>query len=354
MSRRRLLAATIVAAGVGGIFAAVLPARSGGFTVRPLVADPGFAAPTHDRSLGNAWGLAATPTGPWWVTNESRNTSTLYAGNGRKQALTIDVACGPTGVAAYSGSGFVVRSAGAAGAARFVYACEDGTIRAWSPAVPKGWSSTAVVAIDSPGSVFRGLAVAQDRLYVTDFHNDRIRVYDSRWRPVRLRGAFVDPSIPAWYAPFNVRALAGHLFVTYASPAPVNGNDAPTGGYVDEYSLDGRLIAHVARTANLAEPWGLALAPRGFGAFGGDLLVANFGTGRVNAYAPSGSGWSYRGQLPGRNGKPLALPGVWGIAFGNGHMAGPRTTLFFASGPHRWRGASELDVHGLVGAVVPG
>lgn len=314
------------------------------FTVTRLVSDRARGARTRDAALVNAWGLAATPTGPWWVANEARNTSTLYAGDGHKQALTVQVPCGPTGVAAYTGNGFVVRGGGARGPARFVYACEDGTIRAWSPTVPRGWSRRAVVAYeDGPtGAVFRGVAIAGARLYAADFHNDRVLVLDSRWRPVRAR--FHDPSIPAWYSPFNVRVLGGHVFVTYASPAPVNGNDAPQGGYVDEFSLDGRLLGRVR--GDLDEPWGIALAPPGFGRFGGDLVVANFGGGRIDAYRRVGRRWRFDGHV-------AKVPGVWGIDFGNGHMAGPRTTLFFAAGPHRWRGASELDVHGLLGAIRP-
>jgi uncharacterized protein (TIGR03118 family) len=142
-----------------------------------------------------------------------------------------------------------------------------------------------------------------------------------------------------------------HVFVTYASPAPVNGNDAPTGGYVDEFDLDGGLVGRVGAMGQLAEPWGLALAPRGFGRFAGELLVANFGSGHVNAYARRGGGWAYAGQLPGPGGTPLTVVGLWGISFGNGGMAGSKDTLFFAAGPHRWLGASELSVHGLFGSI---
>jgi uncharacterized protein (TIGR03118 family) len=127
----------------------------------------------------------------------------------------------------------------------------------------------------------------------------------------------------------------------------VNGNDAPTGGYVDEFDLDGRLVARVGHSKQLDEPWGVALAPRGFGRFSSDLLVANFGTGRITAFARDGRGWRLRGHLP------VRAPGVWGIAFGNGAGSGPRTTLFYAAGPHRWHGASEVDVHGVLGAITP-
>ena len=329
---------------IGAVLAAVaLLAASGdaNFALHRLVTD------RADPQLVNAWGLAASATGPWWVSNEARGSSTLYAANGRKQALTVTVPGGPTGVVFNGGSGFAVRAGATTGPARFIYACEDGRIRGWSPSVPHGWSKVTEVAVDAGGSgaVFRGLALAGDRLYATDFHTGRVVVYDSRWRRVRRPGAFTDPAVPSWYAPFGIAALGGHVFVTYAYRAPVNGNDAPTGGYVDEFDLQGRLVAHVATTKQLDEPWGLALAPRGFGRYGGDLLVANFGSGRILAFVRRGGGWVAAGRLP------VRAPGVWGIAFGAGGMSGPRTTLFFAAGPHRWRGSSEAGVGGLLGSI---
>ena len=340
MSAGRRLAigvAVVAAAGVGIATAQ----RTDGLVVTRLATD------ARDAKLVNAWGLAASPTGPWWTANDARDASTLYAGDGRKQALTVAVAGGPTGIVYSGGRGFIVRSGGAAAPARFIYACEDGTIRGWSPTVPHRWSAEAVVAVDDGATVavFRGLAIGPHRLYATDFHNGRVFVFDERWRPVIRRGAFVDPAIPSWYAPFGIRVVGTHVFVTYASPAPVNGNDAPTGGYVDEFDLAGRLMSRVAQMGELNEPWGLAVAPDG------KLLVANFGSGRINVYVQHGRRWSFTGQLRGRNGKPIAISGLWGIAFGNGSMAGPKDTLFFAAGPHRWRGASELGVHGLLGSI---
>ena len=339
-----------VRAGAVAVVVAALAAAGSASSARPdrfvlhrLVSD------RSDAQLVNAWGLAARTGGAWWVANEARSSSTVYAADGRKQTLTVAVPGGPTGVVFNGGRGFVVRGGGAAAPARFVYACEDGMIRGWSPTVPRGWSTEAEVAVDVGGSgaVFRGLALASGRLYATDFHNARVRVFDARWRRVLRRGAFVDPAIPAWYAPFGIAALRGHVFVTYAWRAPVNGNDAPTGGYVDEFDLDGRLVAHVGRTRELDEPWGLALAPPGFGRLGGDLLVANFGSGWIDVYARRDGGWTFRGRLP------IRVPGVWGIAFGTGGLSGPRTTLFYAAGPHGWHGASEVDVHGVLGSIAP-
>jgi len=318
-------------------------ARPDRFVLHRLVSD------RTDPQLVNAWGLAASAEGPWWVADEARSSSTLYAGDGRKQTMTIRVPGGPTGVVFNGGRGFVVRGGGTTAPARFLYACEDGMIRGWAPTVPHGWSTETEVAVDAGGTaaVFRGLALAAGRLYATDFHNARVLVFGSRWRRVVRRGAFVDRSIPTWYAPFGIQAIGRRIFVTYAWRAPVNGNDAPTGGYVDEFDLDGRLLARVAHMGALNAPWGLALAPRGFGRFGGDLLVGNFGDGRINAYRRSGGLWRHDGVLRDGRGRPIVLSGLWGIAFGNDAAAGPSSSLYFTAGP-----ADES--HGLFGSITAG
>jgi len=145
-------------------------ARLDHFTKQALVTD------RADGRLVNPWGLAASADGPWWVANEGRSTSTLYSGEGRKQALTVSVPGGPTGVVFNGGRGFVVRGNGGSAPARFIYACEDGMIRAWAPTVPTGWSRRAVVAVDTgaSGTLFRGVTLARGKLYATDFHNDRV------------------------------------------------------------------------------------------------------------------------------------------------------------------------------------
>ena len=288
---RRSRRVDVKAAAVGLALSPRSPSRARRAARAPTASRCGRSSPTAPTvELVNAWSLAAAPGGVWWVTNESTDTSTLYDADGRKQLLTVKVDGGPTGIVYSGGDGFLVRGGGRTAPARFIFACEDGMIRAWAPTVPRGWSTRAQVAVDSgaSGALFRGLALAHGRLYVTDFHNDRVLMFDSRWRPVRRPGAFRDSGIPAWYAPFGIAAFGDRVFVTYAYPAPVNGNDAPSGGYVDEFDLDGRLVAHVGHTSELDQPWGLALAPEGFGRLGGDLLVANFGSERINVYATQG------------------------------------------------------------------
>jgi uncharacterized protein (TIGR03118 family) len=113
-------------------------------------------------------------------------------------------------------------------------------------AFPTDGSNATEIAVDNShrGAVYRGLAqgTASDGstyLYAADFHNGRVDVFDANWRPITWKGAFVDRRIPPWYNEFGIQAIGERIFVTYASPAPANGNDSPTGGYVDVFDLRG-------------------------------------------------------------------------------------------------------------------
>jgi uncharacterized protein (TIGR03118 family) len=324
------------------------------FTVTNLVADSGSSAAAVDPSLVNPWGLSAGPTTPWWTSNNGSNTSTLYSGTGAKQALTVAVAGGPSGTV-FNGSttDFMVSQNGTSGPARFLFATEGGTILGWSPTVN---GTTAIPGVDdsSQKAVFKGLATGNDRLYATDFHNNRVDVFDASFNPVTLAGGFRDPKLPKGYAPFGIQALSGNIFVTYAKQDAAKHDDVAGGGfgYVDEFTPDGKLVARVAtggrKNAPPNAPWGLALAPSSFGPFSGDLLVGNFGNGRISAYKDNGGGkWVYKGQLRQGDGTPIAIDGLWAIAFGNDSAAGPATSLYFAAGPGG-------EAHGLFGTVTAG
>jgi uncharacterized protein (TIGR03118 family) len=322
------------------------------YSVHALVSDSaGAPAPAADASLVNGWGLTAGPTTPWWAVNNGTNTSTLYNGAGAKQALTVMVAGRPTG-AVFNGnaSDFVVSENGKSGAARFLFATEGGTIMGWSPTVN---ANTAVTGADRSGSgaIYKGIAIANDQLYATDFHNGRVDVFDKSFNLVP--GGFSDPKIPKGYAPFGIQALGGNIFVTYARQDAAKKDDvpAPGQGFVDEFTPNGVLVAQVVnsgkKNAPLNASWGLALAPPDFSVFAGDLLVGNFGNGRISAYTQRGAKWVYKGQLRTADGTPIAIDGLWAIAFGNGAAAGPANTLYFLSGP-------SGEKHGLFGSITAG
>jgi uncharacterized protein (TIGR03118 family) len=245
-----------------------------------------------------------------------------------------------------------VSQAGKSGPARFLFATEAGTILGWSPTVN---GATAIPGVDrsASGAIYKGLTTMSSRLYATDFHNGRVDVFDASFNPVS-GASFADPKLPQGYAPFGIQALAGSIFVTYAKQDAAKKDDVPGdgNGYVDQFSPDGTFIARVApggrKNAPSNAPWGLALAPSSFGVFSGDVLVGNFGNGRISAYKDNGGGkWVYKGQLRRGDQTPIAVDGLWAIAFGNGSAGGPATSLYFAAGP----GGEQ---HGLFGSITAG
>jgi len=350
MFRLAFAAAALACAFVAGPAAA--GTQNDVYSVQDLASDGATSAPTTDSNLVNGWGLSAGPTTPWWASNNGTNTTTLYNGSGAKQALTVSVPGAPTGTV-FNGnaSDFVVSQNGKSGSAKFLFATEGGTILGWSSGVN---ATTALPGVDrsSQGAVYKGLATLNDRLYATDFHNGRVDVFDSSFNPVPLTG-FEDKKVPKGFAPFGIQAIGGNIVVTYAKQDAAKTDDVagPGLGYVDEFTANGALVARVAaggrKNAPPNAPWGLALAPSTFGVFAGDLLVGNFGNGRISAYQNRGGKWVYKGQLRRGDGSLIQLDGLWAIAFGNGAAAGPARTLYFLSGP-------SGESHGLLGSITAG
>ena len=339
--------ATTAAAGTAG-------SSNNSYKVTRLVSDkPGFAMHT-DSNLVNAWGLVAGPATPWWVANNGTDTSTLYDGTGTPIPLVVDVKGAPTGTVFNGGPGFVVSHNGDSGPALFMFATESGTIRGWNPGVPGPAQSTQHVQARRSGRARRDLQGTRDRVDherrppVRDRlpQRDRRRVgreHASAARAGRLRR----PAPAAGYGPFGIQAIGDWIFVTYAKQ-DADAEDDVQGfglGFVDAYSKSGEFLGRVTSRGALNAPWGLAWAPDGFGAFGGDLLVGNFGNGRILGFAPKANGgWSFDGALRRANGNRVGIDGLWAIQFGNDDAAGPSTTLFFTAGP-------DDEEHGLFGKV---
>ncbi len=322
------------------------PAQAQFYEQHNLVSDGAIPAGLTDPALVNAWGLAASGTSPWWVSNNGSALSTLYNGNtGAKIGLTVSVPGAPTGVVFNGGTGFVIPGHAKA---VFMFASEDGTISGW----PGGTATQAFVAVTTSEAVYKGLAIghtnAGDFIYATNFRAGTVDVFNSSFASVP--GGFDDPTIPAGYAPFGIQNLGGTIYVTYALQDADKKDDVPGEGhgYVNAFDMAGNFLRRVASKGPLNSPWGLALAPAGFGKFSGDLLVGNFGDGRIHAYDPRLDGhglFQQRGPLHSTHGSPIHIEGLWALAFGNGANAGPKTTLFFTAGPFD-------EQHGLFGTLV--
>lgn len=348
---------------------------SGPYTLTALIADAaGTGALTHDANLVNPWGIAAASDDAMWVANNHTDTSTIYDGNGKAQPVGTPLVVAfpnpgtatfdPTGIAANEGSGFVVTSGAKSGAARYVFVGEGGAIAGWTPAVD---AAHAVIAYtDANGAVYKGLTLAGKGgvtfLYAADFHNGKVDVFDTSFHkqtPSAGTFAFTDSTLPVGYAPFNIQALptgaAGttQLYVSYAKQQAPDNHDEMDGaglGLVDVFDTNGTLLKHLILTGGaLNAPWGIALAPSDFGGLSGDLLVGNFGDGRINAF-DAGTG-KFVAALTDANGHELSVPGLWGIAFGNDHANQPHNTLFVAAGPNKEAAGAYGRID--VGATAP-
>jgi uncharacterized protein (TIGR03118 family) len=318
-----------------------------GYQVRNLVSDGTIPADHVDRLLVNAWGLAFGAGTPAWVADAGTGVATVYDGRGNPARLVVTIPGGsPTGIVANASPLFVVRQQRRAGPSRFIFASEAGVIAGWSPLVSLTSAIVGFHATD--GAIYKGLALATSHgapaLYATDFHNAKIDVLDASFRRIQVSGGFRDPGIPSGFAPFGIQNLGGKLYVTYAKQDQEREDDVagPGLGFVDVFDAEGHRQMRLASGGALNAPWGLVKAPRAFGRFGGDILVGNFGDGRINAYDPDSG--TFVGGLREPNGGVLAIDGLWGLSFGNGARTQPLGTLFFAAGP-------DDERHGLFGRI---
>ncbi len=342
-----------------------------GFVVTSLASDLKGVAAHRDADLINPWGFVQSSSGDFRIGANGAGNAPLLSPGGHEQHQAIvlpapsDSPSGSTGAAtgavANSTTGFVISHGHRSGPASVIFSTEDGTIIGINSHVD---SSQGVIGADlsDSGAVFKGLAIGASTgntfLYATDFHNGTIDVFDKNFNQVNLAGSFTDPNAPPpaigspGFAPFGIQNVGGTLFVTYALQDSDQHDDVAGqgNGFIDEFDTSGNFIKRFATgsaiaggtVAALNSPWGLAVAPSGYGpngVFGGALLVGNFGDSHVSAFNIQTG--AFIGQLSGPAGNPLTLnggvggsdtKGLWGIGFGNGHGGASKNTLFFTAG----------------------
>jgi uncharacterized protein (TIGR03118 family) len=355
-------ALTLVACGGGGSAAGnqMVAQTTSGFADTALVSDKtGVVATTTtiDANLSNPWGVAIAPGLPFWIADNNSNDSTLYSGTGAIQTDSITgtnaggiaipasaagVPANPTGQVYNGGGGFLIPTSAGQESALFIFDGEGGTIAAWA----NGSGAAAVTAYDdgvangANHAVYKGLALATVSgatfLYATDLHNSKVDVFDTHFaKPAAMQGKFVDPTMPSGFVPFGIVALNEQLYVSYTKQDAAK-HDETTGaglGYVDVFDFSGNFVNRFASAGALNAPWGIAIAPAGFGSLAGDLLIGNFGDGKINIFAPNGTALATSmGPLTVTNGGTITIPGLWSLVFGNGDADKPLTTLFYTAG----------------------
>lgn len=348
----RLRLGTGVAAGAVALVLAAAPApamggpaaATGHYLQHNLVADrPGRAA-TTDPHLVNPWGLSAGPSTPLWVSDNGTGLSTVYSGSSAATISTVPLVVtipggAPTGQVFNDTNQFVVPGTGSPAA--FVFAGEDGYLSAWN-------AGTAAVLVAHPAdAVYKGLALVHTgggaRLLAANFRAGRVDVFSSAFRLLRATNAFRDPRLPRGYAPFNVAVIGHRVFVAYALQDAARHDDVAGAGhgFLDTFTLRGAFLHRFASRGDLDSPWGLTIAPAAFGRFSRDLLVGNFGDGRIHAYDPATG--RELGTLRRPDGRPVVIAGLWGLLAGNPTAGGTKSVWFSAGSDH--------EAHGLLGTL---
>jgi uncharacterized protein (TIGR03118 family) len=342
-------------AGMTALLVALPPAFSASsgnaYLVHNLVADQPGIADFTDPNLVNPWGFATSSGSPFWLTDGGTGLSTVYSSNGAVSATKPTVPPSakdsapstPTGIVYNGTGGFLVQGH----APSFIFVTADGTVSAWASAVS---ATAAQLMVDNgaAGAAYYGLAIsatttnAAPLLYAANFNTGNIDIFDTNYKPVSMPGAFVDPSVPAGFAPFNIQNEGGKLYVMYAKQNGSKNFALTSGGYVAIFDLSGNLLQHLVSNGPLNAPWGVAIAPASFGAFANDVLIGNFGDGTINAFDPNTG--AALGALADENGNTISISGLWGLILGNGGSGGDANAIYFAAG-------TGNEKHGLLGSI---
>jgi uncharacterized protein (TIGR03118 family) len=334
--------------------AAMPAAGPNSYLVHNLVANTAGVADFTDPNLVDPWAIAISATSPFWISDHLSGLATIYTGAGTVSSTVVTVPAGggakttgkPTGQISNSTTAFLMPSGTKAS---FIFSTEDGTIAAWQ----SGTVAVTIVDNSAAGAVYKGLALNPSAtaplLYAANFSKGRIDVFSSTFAATTVPGGFTDPAIPSGFAPFNIWALNGKLYVTYAKQNAAGTLDVagPGNGFVDVFDFNGNLLSHLISNGALNSPWGVALAPPAFGAFPGALLVGNFGDGTINAFDPSTG--NQLGTLLDGTGKVISIPGLWALVVGNGKSGGDPNTVYFVAGVPN----GSPTPRGVLGSIAP-
>ncbi len=316
-----------------------------------LVSDLPGLAQLQDTNLVNAWGISFSSSSPFWISDNGSGLSTLYAVTNdssgsphvAKQGLEVTIA----------GDGFptgqLFNNTGAFHNDIFIFAGEDGFISGWRGAL----GGTAELLTYRPTGVYKGITLdtntGEPLLVLANFREATVDVYDTNL----VLTQFTDPHTPAGYAPFNVQQIGGGLIVvTFAKQDAAKHDDVAGKGHglIDIFDLATGKFHRFATGSDagghlreINSPWGIAVAPKGFGEREDKLLVGNFGDGTIMAFEHDGD---FEGLLEDTHHHAIAIDGLWGLAFGNGGKAGVTNELYFTAGPN-----GEAD--GLFGSLEP-
>lgn len=343
---------------------------AGSYSLTNIISDGYVPATVTDPGFVDPWGISGPSD--FWIDTAITGYSYVNFANGAIQFKTsIPAASGtgtgqPTGTVFNSTTGFLLSNGSKAS---FMFASLDGSIWGWNGKLGTT-GSISLKAIDNSAAKAVYTAIALDPsaggtvLLAANFGaGAKVEAYDQTFKPTTLAGSFTDPNVPAGYAPYAIHVISNQVYVTYMlrSTSTYSETLGPNTGFISVFDVNGNFLKRAVTGGNLNAPWGMALAPAGFGIYGGNLLVGNLGDGVINVYDPNS--YAYLGQITDATGAPIlskypgagvasSYVGLWEIVFGNGVVngtpsttnAGDPNTLYFAAG-------LDAETHGVFGAI---
>lgn len=354
MTTVRLLVLISMAISVAACNSVKTQTGSSGYSQTNLVSDAAGVANRTDPGLINPWGIAFIPGQTFWIADNKVGASEVFDGSGTLEVPSrivipnpsANIPSAPTGVAFNPvAEDFVVRGT----PAQILFATEDGTVSTWAE-VGGDFPEAATLAIDKSvaGTVFKGLAIVtpaccREYLALADFHDAEIVTYDVGFNRLATVGTFTDPNLPDGYAPFNIQQIGDQVFITFALQDDAK-HDPVTGagnGIIDIFDQEGTFIRRFASHGPLNAPWGIVQASAEFGPFSNDILIGNFGDGKINAFDPKSG--NFLGSLQDSRGSVIVNSGLWGLTF-RADGVGDSNTLYFTAGGNN-------EKHGLFGTI---
>ena len=303
-----------------------------------------IASSETDANLVNTWGLSFSKGGRAWLSDNGTGLASVYASTGPLFTVTIPAPPGAMGPSAPTGNALNDMTADFLGD-RVIFVTEDGTIAGYD-----GRNTVLRVDNSASGAVYKGLALLSSscghdaRLYAANFNAGTVDVFDEQYQPVTATAPmFVDPTLPPGFAPFNILSTTDGILVSYALQNDEKHDDVagPGNGFLDLFDADGNLLTRLVSQGPLNSPWGMAMAPDGFGELSRTLLVGDFGDGHINVFRlhhekvhdqdPVRA--EFLGIVGDGHGEAIMIDGLWALVFGPGAGGFGDHTLYFTAGP---------------------
>lgn len=316
-----------------------------------LVSNRQGFAPRTDLSLLNPWGIVIFNNELWVVNNSGDTLANFdFAGNQRLGNIrvrdSLNNSSFPSGLVVNTSGAFPVSNGTATKSAIFITCTEHGTVHAATPIIDPVAAPVVInKQITGRVHIYTGVAVADNLMYVADFFNRSIDVFDTGYN--QLSGfQFVDTEnidpIPINFSPFNIVYIGEYLYVLWARRNPdviLHSMDGVGQGYISVFRKDGTFVCRFATRGELDAPWAMIPAPIDCGFPPGALLIGNHGNGRILVYDCQGR---YCGPLLNQSNLPIVIEGLWGLAFDYSLI----NQIFFSAAPDGF-------YNGVIGRLSP-